>query len=272
MPTRKQLKLKHFVLTRSAYSLTWPKDANERRLERLAETTIKSFKEQTNKDWMWIVLLNRQDPYLEDRKALYESVGVVARFILWDDAMTERPPKQPEIPVHEFWTSWVDTPSRRKAWDSVNQSRLMWRTAVSQYTPKGVGSILTTGIDDDDIIVPTFVARVKEAAEKEQGPDRVLWVFPRGFRYLDGKYSPYLHETNMMPSVQTWLPDVFSAYEATHNDLPKYCKHKFVDEQPAWMWVRHPDALSEPFSSRKPIDPKLMSLFPINWDYLRENK
>lgn len=261
--------MEHFVLTRCAYSPSWPREANWRRLERLRRVAAASLALQTNKNWEWAVSLNEADPYLKERREAIESIGIPVRIAWWNDKMAADPPRKPEIDIPPFKKAmWKDDHSRRVAYKYIETGRRIWEEVL----PVGGVPLLMTRLDDDDAIIPTYLEKVKAVADKNpSGFNRVAWVFPNGFHYHQGRYQPYHHPKNMMLTLQTWPPDLFTALSVEHNEMPQHAEVRFVDTSPAWVWMRHQDAIDEAYKTTVYIDDFIKSLFPIDWDYINAN-
>lgn len=259
------MQVNHYVQTRSAYSPTWPLDANRRRLELLKRVTVPSLAAQTSKNWTWAVTLNTDDPLLEERREAYCSVGVSTVFAYWEDYMSDNPERKaiPGFPWYQ--KTWNQSEERKIAYKYLTEGRRIWEEVL----PLGKKPMLMTRLDDDDALEPTALYRAARRAEfQRKSAERIIWVFPEGFRYFHGRYVPYTHPTNMMMTIQTWPPDTFNAMSVEHNHAPKFGVVREIDKHPSWLWIRHGDAISGKAECDFPVDDKIREIFPIDWEYL----
>ena len=141
-----------------------------------------------------------------------------------------------------------------------------WETAAR---PLAVGQdrILTTRLDDDDALTVDALARVHRAVAAT-APQLRVWMQPRGYRYHRGRVQPMNHRANMFATLES-LPDpLHIVMEVKHNDLSSLARVTYIDEQPAWLWVRHGDARSGSREARFPATPGIRRLFGIDWAFL----
>jgi len=270
--------MQHYVLTRSAYAPTVPEKVNRYRLKVFSEITAKSLAAQTNKDWTWAVMVHRDDPLVSKRKNIVRNMGVPFRFFYWNDEFL---PNSPEFSAP---VEWGDTYSKRigtTGWNTIVTSGSLWRRVL----PAGKVPLLMTRMDDDDALFPTTLERVRVAAEKSKGPDRITFTHPLGLCVFNNKYSLYWHPSNMLTSMMTWPPDLFTAFEGSHNDIHQFSKVEVVDEDVAWVYARHPEAITyvkedarkagvklykhTPVIYGERIDDDFRSLLPLDWSVLR---
>lgn len=222
--------MRHFILTRSAYGPDY--DANARRLALLKGVTVPSMLAQTNRDWTWVVLMERDDPFAAERLSAFESVGV---------------------PVKVFH---VEHPT-------VSLYRQDWAGAMGKC---GCGPTLTTRLDDDDALAPDFLQRIQTAAEQANEQGRVVWMLPEGFRVYRGRYAPMRHEANSWATLQTPPGDSAVVYDFGHKRIGGHAPIRLVDDKPAWLFVRHADTRSRNRAVSGPITMALRRLFPVDWE------
>lgn len=88
-----------------------------------------------------------------------------------------------------------------------------------------------TRMDDDDIIAPTFIERLKAA-----NPTSGWYTFPEGYvRSIDGAIYRRRYVENQFVS-RVCEPGQ-SVYAMKHTLVPNAT---VVDERPAWVWWKHP--------------------------------
>jgi hypothetical protein len=111
-------------------------------------------------------------------------------------------------------------------------------------------------------------------------------MLPEGYRVFSGRYVRVYQPNNAMHSLFTPAGDDLCIYDyghmrtysGRHIDLrsdqhpPRFGPHPnapapltFVDQRPAWLWVRHRDTISGHQKAWMPITPGLKRLFPIDW-------
>lgn len=221
--------MRHFVLTRSAYAPEY--EANARRLALLQGVTVPSMKAQTNRDWTWVVLLERNDPLEAQRRAAFDSVGVPVIYLYADPAI-----------VSLYWAGWAE--------------------AIGTSDEP----TLTTRLDDDDALAPDFIERIRSAAESAEIEGRVVWMLPEGFRVYRGRYAPMRHEANSWATLQVPPGDSAVIYDFPHKRIAGYAPIRLIDDKPAWLFVRHADTRSRNRAVARPITAALQRLFPVDWD------
>lgn len=266
--------MQHFVLTRAAYAPSIPLEVNQYRLDVLVGITARSLAMQTNKDWTWAVMVHREDPLLAKRKHAFRAAGVPVYFIYWEEKFL---PKGPEFHIQTEWGDSYRTRIGTAGWNTITTSGHLW----GRILPIGETPLLMTRMDDDDAMFPTMLERVRGAADKTKGTARTTFSHPVGICVFDGKYSLYWHPSNMMTSTMTWPPDMFTAYEAPHMSIYQFGQVETVDQEVAWAYIRHAEAISydknqsgmklyrdKPNIIGYPIDDNLRSLLPIDWSLL----
>ena len=234
--------LRHFVLTRAVYSpKLWTEEANRRRLRIFEAVTVSSLRAQkAYRDWQWGVVLHPDDPYYAERKRLVRRASPNAIILDFDSKGSQATRDALALRAYEGWR------------DALNSTK---------------GNLLTTRIDDDDAFTAKALLRIRKAAETRRGK-RTAWIIPNGYRLWHGRYTSVRHETNAWASISTPSGDPFVIYDVRHRDIAAAAPVKFVDEIPGWLWIRHPDTLSDEKVAGTPVDQKLHKLFPIDWSVL----
>lgn len=252
----------HVLLTVSAYGPAVPVGVNRRRLNLFRGMAAASLRAQTVRDVEWIVLLDRDDPLRMERVRVAESAGLPCRFIYFD-------PTLPEDDQAE--TGPLIDPGKRARF--LNEGpvadswfRVFYRAGRLFNMALPDRPSLITRLDDDDAVTPDFLARIRAAATAEE---RVAWIFPEGFLIWPDGYRPYRHGTNMFVTHQN-PPEGVHPFAISHNRVQHHLQVRFVDEQPAWAWLRHDDNLSKMRVRGEllPLDEKIRAMFPIDWGLL----
>jgi hypothetical protein len=232
----------HFVLIRSSFSPEYGEQKNRNRLELTKRVTVPSLSSQSVKNWSLAVLVNPLDPLLEERKAVFEEVGVPTHFLT-----NNRTGGRPFAVARAGYSyDWLNALGIR------DKSRL------------------TTRIDDDDAFHPTTLERVQVAAKELDC--RTALIHPNGYIVWDGRYTELRHPTNMLHTLYSSAGDPIHVYSYIHTKVRETVPTIDVDEEPAWIWLRHPDAVSRCFNAERQFDEHLKAQFQIDWDYLCQLK
>lgn len=221
--------------------------ANRRRLELLRGITAPSLAAQSTDDFCWLVLVDERDPLLDERCEAVAATGIEHAFLHFDADLGGR-----------------TKPRLIRQRTAALGYQADWAAGMGDVA----GPILTTRLDDDDALAPDTLERVRTAAEiKPDFPQPLVWLHPEGFRVWDGRYDRVRHETNAYVTLQA--PDASTCvYDFNHKRVGEQLEIRIVDERPAWLWVRHRDALSRHRVAGTPIDDELRSLFPVDWELL----
>lgn len=230
--------MRHYVLTRSAYGPAWTPEANERRLAITRAVTARLMAQQTARAWTWVVLFDERDPFLKDRLALYRASAPAFIPIVRADTDGE--------------------PSRAAA----AHYRAPWRAQLGPANDQ----ILMTRLDDDDGFTPDALARYQAAARRERR--RAVLMLPLGVRVWAGRYSIVRHAKNAMATLVTPPGDELCVYDYNHTKPHLVARVVSIDKAPGWLWVRHRDTLSGWREGKRPIDPLVRKLFPVDWPAL----
>lgn len=248
--------MRHVVLTRSAYGPEWSLDANRRRLNLTRAVTVSLMAAQTFRDWTWIILLHAQDELGAERRAVFKRADVDVRFIDWE------PPEFVAMP-------WDRRPAADRNASLDRQRKAIAAVAYKAPWAAAVGSrdhpLLSTRLDDDDGFTPDALERVQRKAGRVVR--RRVLMFPEGIRVWRGKEVRVRHETNAMHTLATPADDDLLVYDYGHRQVAEQgFPVRFIDEDPAWLWVRHDDTISGIREAVHPISSQTRRLFPIKWD------
>ena len=221
------------MVTRAVYDpKLWPTDANQRRLSITNAVTVRSLASQTRRDFEWWVAVHPDDQILEARQEVFSRAGVP---VVW----------RPVRPNHH------------------NRSK----QAMIAYHALGPfqGPTLSTRLDDDDAFAADVFARLREVVA-ESDPE-TAFLFPTGHRVWGGRYTDVRYESNAMSSL--WSPRGRSVVSYLHRQVrTRVRQFRFVDEAPAWLWVRHPDTLSTWKVAYHPLTDEIRRLYPVDWTVL----
>lgn len=240
--------MRHFVLTRSAYSPEYPIEANRRRLALLQRVTVPAMRAQTERRWTWLVLVDPSDPLFRERMAAFGRSGVP---VVSAKGVGLQGPWRPDISI----------PDGRMLGDVSGP----WQTAVAALA-KGDTRILTTRIDDDDALTPDALARIRRTAEAAP-PSLRVWMLPRGYRLHHGRVQPMNHRSNMFATLESQPDPLRIVMDVKHNELARLAPVRYIDERPAWLWVRHADARSGSRGAMQ-LPTSIRRLFPVDWAFL----
>lgn len=248
----KSYDLRHHVLTRAVYDpAMWSDVENERRLRLFEGITARSLSHQSCHDFEWIVQVHPADPLLRERERIVSNVGG------WTLPTGGRPPSNELTALGEGRGTGQRLAREKQAIAAYGG----WREAVEP----GRGKVLTTRIDDDDAFFPDAVAMIQDASSILRRS--TVLVFPRGIRVFDGRYDVVWHETNAW---QTYVAcgEATTVYDYPHRRARRQAPVQFISGKPAWLWVRHGDALSGHRAAAQPITPSIQAMFPVDWSLL----
>ena len=226
--------MKHYVLTRSAYGPAWDIESNARRLAVTRAVTVPSMAAQTDRDWTWLVAIDRNDPLKADRKAAFRSSGVTVRFL--------------EV-----------TTSGNRDDIAFELYRADWNKLIGARSE----AVSMTRIDDDDALAPWMMARVRKFGTPER---RTAIVYAMGVRVWKGCFTVVQHKSNAMHTLITPPGDEMHVYGYKHREVHKHA-HVHLDKKDiAWVWARHPDTISG-WHTADPhaVSASLRAMFPIDW-------
>lgn len=210
----------HYILTRSIYDpAICDPDMVARRLEIFASVTVPSLQAQTSQRATWVIAVHPDDPHLIERRALADSSGLYAVFVPMPSGETPR--LSARLPYSHDW----GLPDDLK---------------------------LTTRLDDDDALLPTFCERLYERVPATTEMPQAF-MFPEGYRIRGDRWAPYRHPRNMFVSVLTPAGDKRNVCNWWHMDLPDEMPTIDVDQSAAWVFFRHPDTISNHDPVTRPL-------------------
>jgi hypothetical protein len=212
--------VKHYLLTRSAYAPTIDSYRNVKRLRITRGVTVRSLKAQTSKDWIWLVLIDLEDPWLPERMAAFLASGVEVIFAPAGDIVRDDAHDKP-------WGPWAE--------------HIDWSDDT-----------LTTRIDDDDAFAPWVMETYRTKAEDwrkstRRGGRAVVLALPNGWRYVDGKVNARRDLNSQFASLYVPLADHRTIMDINHTRVRRLARMHIATIKPSWLWVRH-DATRSPNS------------------------
>ena len=236
--------MRHYILTRSAYSPTMRLRDNQRRVDFLRGITAASLRAQTTRDLTWLVLIDPADPLLAERRAAVESAGL--------PCIIESAGKMEREGIHDRpWGPW----SEYITWDGVT---------------------LTTRLDDDDALAPYALARVQRAAAAVP-TESVVWTLPVGYRIV-GRHAFHIRwPLAQFGTLQAPSGRRATIFDVSHQLAGNLAPLQAATNDPAWLWVRHRHTRSRLNVGRqtmlngrtegraKSVTPELRAIFPVDW-------
>lgn len=225
------MQIRHYILTRFNLAL-WRKDKNghptrdelwlANRFDLFERYTLPSVMNQSNKDFLWIVLFDSEtpEPYRE-------------RVKRWADIF----PNFRYVPVRAAQARWYP-----RIWAEYIRRDL-------QRMSDGAVRVVTSWLDNDDLIGSDYVATVQRDACKMA--DGVFFFYRKGIQYfLEDRYAlqivfPNNHFVSRVEDMTGDGSPVRTVYEyGTHYDLPriKSARLLFIDnagDKPLWAEVVH---------------------------------
>jgi hypothetical protein len=126
--------------------------------------------------------------------------------------------------------------------------------------------VLTTRIDDDDGFARGAFARLRLAVTRAR--HRTAYIFPVGYRINNGLAERIVHIRNAWSSLYAPEGDRAHIRQVVHPQIARLAPVQFLDNDPAWLWVRHQDAQSGFRRAHDLITPALRATFPVDWDML----
>ena len=228
--------MNHCILIRSAYSPSVPLNVNRRRLELTRALCAASLAAQSVKTVRLVPKLHLDDPFLQERLNVYAGTGLrVVPFLSRD----ERPGLL-----------------RKQGWDAIIAN--VFKTGAV---------VLQTRMDDDDAIARDFCERLYVGIARQE--NKGWHTFPRGVYVERRAWAPYILPANQFITRRTVAGSGRHVYEIQHRQI-KARELAVIDEQPAWIWCRHNDALSgsRPVEARHDLS-VLTSRFSFDSSVLR---
>lgn len=233
--------IQHFILTRSYYRQTDLKYLRYR-FRMMRNFCGASLAVQTRRDFTWIVRCNADSPI----------AGEVADY-LWS------------LPFPVACVSSVLP--EPDASDTIFTDDPAWKEAIQNLLLPETTHVLTTRIDDDDLIAPSFVERLRNAVVPS--PEPAIWNFSNGYVLKLSTARPstarkWEFERNQFASLVSPVEPLTLVRDATHGSIGQLGPIHIVDRKPAFVWTRHPLTKSPGGRSRTTIPvAKLASQFPV---------
>jgi hypothetical protein len=238
--------VRHYVLTRSAYSASVPIEVNRKRLDLTRGVCARSLGAQTTRDVTWLVLIDQDDPLLAERTAAFVSSGL--KVVFGDPGAIVR------SDVHDLpWGPWKEY--------------IDWSDAV-----------LTTRIDDDDAFAPWALETYRVKAEewtRRNRRRRLVLVLPDGYRFASGKVNLRHDRVSQFSSLYAPAGDHGTVMDINHTRVRKLGRLLVASPHPGWLWVRHlttrsTDSRASMLDRDKmiPVPPHVRSTFAVDWSVL----
>lgn len=243
--------MRHFVCIRSIYGAGWSLEENRRRLALTAGVTVRTLAAQSCRDFELSVVVNPQDPLLHERLGVFGGAGVKVTVFPWDGTI-----------VSKHAHTQLDEQGKLRAGTAVAGYRFDWGSGLALAD----GPTLTTRLDDDDGLHPTTLERVQRAAEGLAAVTALM--HPVGFRVFAGRQARVRHDSNAFFTLFAPDGDASHVYAHSHARARKHWRVVTVDEEPAWLWVRHRDTLSGCRGTEKGVTGTVRRMFPVDWGLL----
>ncbi len=238
--------VRHYLLTRSAYGPGIAIERNRRRLDLTRAICARSIMAQTNRDVTWLVLIDPEDAFLEERKEVFRSSGLDVMFQPAGDIVRDDVHDKPQGP----WRDYLD-------WSGVT---------------------LTTRIDDDDAFAPWVLQVYRDKADgwaRRHRPRPVVFVLPEGWRYAHGKVNRRSDRVSQFGSFFSPLGHRKTIMDMNHTGVRRLAPLVNASTEPAWLWVRHDAtrsthsrASTRDLDKMTDISDALRDVFPIDWSIL----
>jgi hypothetical protein len=246
MQTQKEFK--HFVITRMNvdWQISRPRsDRNDpeflsRRFALFEQICLPSVKAQTNKNFLWLMLLDAALPaQFKEKVEKYRSIVGL-------------------IPVY--------VESRETLLDSV-------RRVVREHTDAECKYLITTSLDSDDAISKDFLQLV-QAQFRQQEFEFVNFLF--GYLYRTSEQKLYLREWLTSPFyslIESYNDDFKTVLEYGHTQVNEFNNCQIVAE-PLWLMVAHGNNVRTNFdvsAAWQPVN-RLGSNFAVDLDFPESSK
>ena len=109
---------------------------------------------------------------------------------------------------------------------------------IRQLFPVRSSSLLTTNLDNDDMITKDFVHRL-QAYAVDDTDRRVGLNFPRGYTYAEGRFYRHVDKSNAFASMLEPWNGAITIWCDWHTRLARHAILTQVDKLPAWAQVIH---------------------------------
>jgi len=109
---------------------------------------------------------------------------------------------------------------------------------IRQLFPVRSANLLTTSLDNDDMLAKDFVHRLQAYAVRNVGR-RVALNFPSGYAYAQGRFYRHFDRSNAFASMFEPWDDAITIWCDWHIKLASHAELIQVDNLPAWAQVIH---------------------------------
>ena len=109
---------------------------------------------------------------------------------------------------------------------------------IRELFPNRSASLITTNLDNDDMIAKDFVHRLQAYAVRETGR-RVALNFPSGYAYAQGQFYRHFDKSNAFASMFEPWDGAITIWCDWHTRLASHATLIQVDNLPAWAQVIH---------------------------------
>jgi len=109
---------------------------------------------------------------------------------------------------------------------------------IRQLFPVRSARLLTTSLDNDDMIAKDFVHRLQAYAVRDTS-GRVALNFPRGYAYAEGRFYQHFDKSNAFASMLEPWDAAITIWCDWHIRLASHATLIQIDNLPAWAQVIH---------------------------------
>lgn len=102
-----------------------------------------------------------------------------------------------------------------------------------------ISRLLTTRLDNDDLIVRDFIERLQRKARALSEMPRVALNFPNGFTYANGFLHHHIDKSSAFASLLEDWEDARTIWVDMHTKLRHHAPVLQMDDVPAWIQVIH---------------------------------
>jgi hypothetical protein len=195
----------------------------------MAGITAASLEGQTESGWEWIVALDPRDPYFSAREKIVRNLG--GRIV----------------------QASLDGSRQRVAARAYRSTD--WSSAI-----EADGWVATTRLDDDDALARDFCERLYPALDRSGA-----YIFPEGYRINRGSVVRVRHDRNAYSTLLD-AAGTKVIYDYSHTRIGAHVPVYLVDDEPAWLWVRHKDSISlKHMTTSSLLTDDIRQIFPVDW-------
>lgn len=127
------------------------------------------------------------------------------------------------------------------------------------------GPVLTTRIDDDDAFARDAFDRLRAALRPKH---RRSYIFPWGHRVSNGRVKHLHHYRNAWCSLLAPKGDRTHVRQIQHLRIGQLARRAFLDDAPAFLWVRHQDSETGFRSADDEITDDIRARYAVDWPFL----